>query len=101
MIQQLLARTKKQLSGLDANSVVNNKKTIDQSGWKSHYKNFPKGWQWEKFIVQDLGNGKFCLRSIFNTYVRANQNGWMDQSGVTKEKTLPKQSACVFFRNSI
>ena len=68
----------------------NNKKTIEQSGRKGHYNHFPKGWQWPKFIVQELGDGKFCLRSIFNTYVRANQNGWMDQSGVTKEKTLPK-----------
>ena len=72
----------------------NNKKTIDQSGKRPNYNSYPNGWTWERFWVEDVGGGKIALRSFHNTYLRANKNGWMDQSStIAKGKTIPKNWA--------
>ena len=69
-----------------------NKKTIDQSGARPNYNSYPNGWAWERFWVEDVGGGKIALRSFHNTYLRANKNGWMDQSPtIAKGKTIPHQ----------
>ena len=59
-----------------------NKKTIDQSAPRSNYNDFPNGWGWERFWLEDVGSGKIALRTYQNTYLRAHSNGWMDQSGI-------------------
>jgi len=71
-----------------------NKKTIDQSAPRSNYNDFPSGWGWERFWLEDVGGGKIALRTYHGTYVRANSNGWMDQSPtVPKGKPIPSNWA--------
>ena len=68
-----------------------NKRTIDQSGVRSNYNSYPNGWSWERFWVEDLGGGKFSLRTFHNTYLRAHNNGSMDHSPyVAKGKKIPR-----------
>ena len=69
----------------------NNKKTIDQSGRRPNYNSYPAGWAWERFWIEDVGGGKFALRTYHNTYLRAHSNGWMDQSSyIAKGKGIPR-----------
>jgi len=51
---------------------------INQSGWRSNYNSFPSGWGWERWYIEDLGDGKIALRGWHNRYLRAHSNGWMD-----------------------
>ena len=68
-----------------------NKKGMDQSGQIANYNEFPSGWQWERFFVEELKDGKFALRTFWDTYVRANPNGAIDQSNIVKKgMTLDK-----------
>ena len=67
------------------------KKRMDQSGSVPNHNTFPSGWQWERFFVEELKDGKFALRTFHDTYVRANPSGAMDQSKVVKKgMTLDK-----------
>ena len=61
------------------------KKRMDQSGTVPNHNAFPSGWQWERFFVEELKDGKFALRTFHDTYVRANPSGAMDQSKVVKK----------------
>ena len=64
----------------------NDKKTIDQSGSRGNWNDFPNGWVWERFFVEysggKIGNGgNYCFRTVWNTYLRANKSsGQIDQS---------------------
>ena len=66
----------------------NDKKTIDQSGSRGNWNDFPNGWVWERFFIEYSGGkmghwGDYCFRTVWNTYLRANKStGKMDQSAV-------------------
>ena len=68
-----------------------NRKNMDQSGSVASHDQYPSGWQWERFFVEELKDGKIALRTYHDTYVRANPNGMLDQSKVIqKGLTLDK-----------
>ncbi len=54
---------------------------IDQSGVRPNYNSFPGGWGWERWYIEDVGDGKIALRGWHNRYLRAHSNGWMDTNG--------------------
>ena len=70
------------------------KKNIDQSSIVANQDEYPSGWTWERFFVEELKDGKIALRTFHDTYLRANPNGMLDQSKVIqKGLTLDKMDS--------